>query len=130
MNNLNIDETQAAGGAGILFKYAKVRLKEEEFFIINKKIEGVKFLIETSPEPGGFFHKVNELSSKFGIVNTNLTSLADVIAGFSKLKLEHSMIHKFINEIILFGKEKGGLEFQNILFKVFSNLNIKHPIIN
>ena len=51
--SLGVDENQAKGGAGLIFKMAQEQLQDGEFAQLASAIPAVQNLIGEAPEPGG-----------------------------------------------------------------------------
>jgi hypothetical protein len=113
--NLDIEEGQAKGGAGLLFKLAKEKLGDADFSQIAQHVPGVSHLIESAPESGGVTGALGGLTSALGGGTSGLGSLATLAGGFSKLGLDSGMIGKFIPIILSFVESKGGGAVKGLL---------------
>jgi len=116
--NLGIDEGQAQGGAGLLFKMAKEKLGDGDFSQVAQHVPGVDDLIGSAPESGGFAGAIGGLASKLGGGASSLGDLASLAGGFSKLGLDKGMIGKFIPVVLSFVQEKGGSSVKGLLESV------------
>lgn len=115
--NLQVDETQAKGGAGLIFKMAKEQLGDGEFAQVASAIPGVGNLIDDAPSGGkGLAGAVGGLAGALGGGSGGqLSNMAAVAGGFSQLGLNPGMASKFIPIILSFTQSKGGDGVKNIL---------------
>lgn len=115
--NLQVDETQAKGGAGLIFKMAKEQLGDGEFAQVASAIPGVGNLINDAPSGGkGLAGAVGGLAGAIGGGSGGqLSNMAAVAGGFSQLGLNPGMASKFIPIILSFTQSKGGEGVKNIL---------------
>jgi hypothetical protein len=112
--NLGVNEAQAQGGAGLLFKMAKEKLGGDEFSKVSAAVPDVGNLANAAPEAGGGM--LGGIGKIFGGGGGGLASLA---GGFSKLGMDGSMVSKFIPIILSFVQSKGGDGVKSLLEKVF-----------
>ena len=117
VSQLGIQEGQAKGGAGLLFKQAKERLGSDEFSQLVQKVPGAESLINDAPQSGGIMGAVGSLASKFGGKGSELGNMASLAGGFSKLGLDRGMISKFIPIVLSYVQGKGGNEAMQLLQK-------------
>ncbi len=111
--NLGVNESQAKGGAGLLFKLAKNKLGDADFSKVSSAVPDVNSLISAAPaSSGGLLSGVGKLFGGGG-------GLAGLAGGFTKLGLDSSMIGKFVPIILSFVKNKGGDAVSGLLEKVF-----------
>lgn len=115
--NLGVSETQAKGGAGLLFKLAKNKLGGADFSKVSEAVPGVNNLINAAPATGG--GALGVLGKLIPGIGGKVGSLAGLAGGFSKLGLNSSMIGKFVPIILSFVQSKGGDGAKGILEKVF-----------
>jgi hypothetical protein len=115
VQNLGVNEEQAKGGAGLLFKMAKEKLGDADFGQVADAVPGVDEMMNAAPESGGLAKAVGSLTSGFGGKLGQLGSLASLAGGFSKLGLDKEMIGKFIPNILSFVQSKGGDTVKNLL---------------
>lgn len=117
VSQLGISEEQAKGGAGLLFKMVKEKLGADEFSQVQDAVPEANDMISAAPESGGgIAGMIGGLASKLG--GGQLGDLASLAAGFKDLKLDSSMIAKFIPLILSFVQEKGGDTVKALLEKV------------
>ena len=118
--NLGVSETQAQGGAGLLFRLAKEKLGAADFSKVSAAVPGIDTLMNTAPAsgggaPGGLGKLVSGLFGAKG----GASSLAGLAGGFSKLGLDAGMIGKFVPIILSFVRSKGGEGPKALLEKAF-----------
>lgn len=116
---LGIQDSQAQGGAGLLFKMAQDKLGGD-FSKVTQALPGVTDLIKAAPAAGGggggLGGLLGGLASAVG--GGKLAGLASLAGGFSKLNLDPSMIAKFAPIVLNFVKTKGGAEVSGLISKV------------
>jgi hypothetical protein len=108
VGTLGVQEEQARGGAGLVFKHAKDRLGSGQFSQIAQAVPGIESLISDAPQSGGIMGAVGGLASKFGGKGAELGTMASLAGGFSKLGLDRGMIGKFIPIVLSYVQGKGG----------------------
>lgn len=115
--NLQVDETQAKGGAGLIFKMAKEQLGDGDFAQVASAVPGIGNLIDDAPAGGkGLAGAVGGLAGAVGGGSGGqLSNMAAVAGGFSQLGLNPGMASKFIPIILSFTQSKGGDGVKNIL---------------
>lgn len=122
LSNLDVNEEQAKGGTGLLFKLVKDKLSAVEFDQIAQVVPEVGEIIDAAPESGGGLMGVlGGVASVFGGKAEGLGNLASLAGGFSKLGLDAGMIGKFIPVILSFVQAKGGDTVKNILEQVLKS---------
>lgn len=115
VKQLGVQENQAQGGAGLLFKLAKDKLGGD-FSKVSAALPGVDALISKAPQAGGVAGMLGGLASKLGAGGVgNLASIAGALGG---LKLDMATIGKFIPVILNFAQSQGGKEVVALLSKV------------
>ncbi len=114
--NLGISESQAQGGAGLLFKQAQEKLSGDDFSKVSAAVPGIDSLISAAPASGGgVLGGLGKLVSGLGGDKGGIAGLA---GGFSKLNLDAGMIGKFVPVILSFVQSKGGDGVKSILENV------------
>lgn len=113
--NLGVTESQAKGGAGIIFDYVKQKVSTEEFALVAKSLPGVESLINLAP-------KANELSAQIGGLSPTLGGKSDLTGGmagvaekFGKLGLDAGMVDKYVKTILDFAQSEAGSTVTNII---------------
>ncbi len=108
VSQLGVQEGQAKGGAGLLFKLAQDKLGGD-FGKVAQMLPGVQDLISAAPQAGGAAKALGGLASMLGGGKAGgLADLASLAAGFGQLKLDPGMIQKFVPVIMSFAQGKGG----------------------
>jgi hypothetical protein len=107
---LGVNEAQAKGGAGLLFKLAKDKLSGGDFSKVSAAVPGIDGLIGAAPSAG--------VLGSLGKLVGGGAGLAGLAGGFSKLGLDAGMIGKFLPIILSFVQSKGGDQVKAILQKV------------
>ena len=118
VSQLGIQEGQAKGGAGLLFKLAQEKLGGD-FSSVAGALPGVTDLIAAAPQAGGAAKLVGGLLGAIGGDKAKgLSNLASLAGGFSQLKLDSGMVAKFVPVILGFVKGQGGQGIADLLTKV------------
>ncbi len=108
VQQLGVQEGQAKGGTGLLLKLAQDKLGGD-FSAIASALPGAQDLIKSAPAAGGTSSLLGGLASALGGGKAGgLADLAGLAGGFSSLKLDSSMIGKFIPIMLEFVKSKAG----------------------
>jgi hypothetical protein len=104
--NLGISDTQAEGGAAVLFKAAKDKIGGEEFSKLLGGVPGLSDLIKKAPTTsGGLGGMLGGLANAMG---GNAGLIATVVGGFGKLGLKADDAKKFVPVILDFLRTKVG----------------------
>lgn len=111
---LKVDERQAQGGAGILFKAARDKLGGAEFSRMLGAVPGIDGLIKKAPAGGKAAGLLGGLASLAG---GNAAILANVVSGFSTLDLGSADAQKFVPVILDYLRGKVGPDTVNRLEK-------------
>jgi hypothetical protein len=109
--NLGVNETQAQGGAGLLFKLAQGKLGSADFSKVSAAVPEIDKLISAAPASGG------GMLGALGKMLGGGGGLAGLAGGFSKLGLDKGMIGKFVPIILSFVQSKGGDGAKGLLEK-------------
>ena len=112
---LNVNEEQAQGGAGLIFKMAQEKLGDGEFAQVASAVPGVSNLIGAAPQGGGgIAGAIGGLTGAMG-AGGNMANMAALAGGFSQLGLNPGMATKFVPIILSFVQNQGGDGVKNIL---------------
>ena len=112
---LNINEEQAQGGAGLIFKMAQEKLGDGEFARVASAVPNVSNLIGAAPTGGGgLAGAIGGLTGAMG-ASGNVANMAALAGGFSQLGLNPGMATKFVPIILSFVQNKGGDGVKDIL---------------
>lgn len=115
---LNINEDQAQGGAGLIFKMAQEKLGGGEFAQIADAVPGISNLIGAAPqEGGGLAGMIGGLAGAMG-ASGDLANLAALAGGFSQLGLNPGIVTQFVPIILSFVQNQGGDGIKDILASV------------
>lgn len=118
MSQLSIQEGQAKGGAGLIFKLAQEKLGGD-FSKLATLVPGIQEMIASVPAAGGAGKLLGGLLGKLaGGKAGSLGDLASLAGGFSKLGLNKDMVAKFVHVITGFLKGKGGADAAALLGKL------------
>jgi hypothetical protein len=115
---LGVDESQAKGGAGLIFKMAQEQLGAGDFAQVANALPGISNLIGEAPAGGeGIAGAIGGLAGMMGGDSSGgqLANMAALATGFSQLGLNPSMATKFIPIILSFTQNKGGDGIKDIL---------------
>lgn len=112
---LGVNEEQAQGGAGLIFKMAQEKLGDGEFAQVASAVPGVSNLIGAAPQGGGgIAGAIGGLTGAMG-ASGNVANMASLAGGFSQLGLNPGMATKFVPIILSFVQNKGGNGVKDIL---------------
>lgn len=116
---LGVDENQAKGGAGLIFKMVQDQLGEGDFAQIASAIPAVGNLIGEAPSGGqGIAGAIGGLAGMMGGGDgggSQLANMASLAAGFSQLGLNPGMASQFIPIILSFTQNQGGDGIKDLL---------------
>lgn len=119
VKQLNVNEGQAKGGAGLLFRFAKEKLAAGDFSKVASAIGGVDEIIKAAPRAGGASKLLGGLAAAVGGEKLgNLGQLASLAGGFKSLNLNGDAISRFIPVVLGFVQSKGGDAVKDILARV------------
>ena len=117
-SQLGVTDSQAEGGAGLLFKLAKENLGSEDFGKIATAVPGAENLVSAAPDCGGVSNILGGLASSFG-GSSKLGNLASLAGGFKNLNMDSGLVGQFIPIVLSFVQSKGGDIAKGLLEKVF-----------
>lgn len=113
---LGVDESQAKGGAGLIFKLAQEQLGEGDFAQLAGAVPGVSSLIGDAPAEGqGIAGAIGSLAGMMGGGGGQLANMAALAGGFGQLGLDPSMIGKFAPVVLSFVQSQGGDQIKGLL---------------
>jgi len=115
---LGVDENQAKGGAGLIFKMAQEKLADGDFAQLASAIPAISNLIGEAPAPGGAL--AGALGGLAGAMGGGgqLANMAALAGGFGQLGLNPAMASKFIPIILSFVQNQGGDQVKGLLAEV------------
>ena len=113
---LGVDESQAKGGAGLIFKMAQEKLGDGDFAQLSGAVPGVSNLIGEAPAAGGgIAGAMSGLAGAMGGGGGQIANMAALAGGFGQLGLNPGMATKFVPIILSFVQNQGGDQVKNIL---------------
>jgi hypothetical protein len=114
---LGVDENQAKGGAGLIFKLAQEQLGSGDFAQLAGAVPAVSNLIGEAPAAGGgIAGALGGLAGAMGGGQAGqLANMAALAGGFSQLGLNPGMVGKFAPIILSFVQNQGGEQMKNLL---------------
>ena len=117
-SNLDVDENQAKGGAGLIFQLAKEQLGDGEFSQVASVVPGIGDLIGAAPHPGGgLAGAIGGLAGAMG-GGGKVATLAALAGGFGQLGLNPTMVSQFVPIILSFVQNQGGDGVKDLLAQV------------
>ena len=116
MKQLKVQETQAAGGAGLLLKLVKDQIGGGDWQKVAGAIGGAEQLVQSAPKVGGAASLLGGLASKMGA--GKLGDLATLAGGFDQLGLNKDMVSKFVPIVLSFIRSKAGQDVLALVTKV------------
>jgi len=119
VKQVSVNESQAKGGAGLLFKLAKDKLAAGDFSKVASAVGGVDDLIKAAPKAGGASKLLGGLAAAVGGDKLgSLGQLASLAGGFKSLNLSGDTVSKFIPVVLGFVQSRGGSAVKDILASV------------
>ena len=100
VSQLGVNDKQARGGAGVLFKAARDKLGNGEFDKLVGKVSGIEDLIKKVPEASWLGKLFGGLASSLG--GDNAALIANVVTGFGRLGLTQEHAKSFAPVILKF----------------------------
>jgi hypothetical protein len=123
-DSLGVTKTQATGGLGSLFNYAKDNISSEQFSQLSSALPGVGDLLKAAPDvskmasEGGF----GGLMDKAASYNDSLKAINDVKKQFEALGLDPEMITQFITKAKEYLDTDEGKQAKELLTKGLGKL--------
>ena len=113
---LGVDEQQAKGGAGLIFKMAQEKLGDGDFAQLASAVPAISNLIGEAPTDGGggLAGAIGGIAGAIG-GGSQLANMATLVGGFSQLGLDPTMVSKFVPIILSFVQSQGGEQVQSLL---------------
>ncbi|HMO02980.1 MAG TPA: DUF2780 domain-containing protein [Kiritimatiellia bacterium] len=115
VNTVGVNEQQAKGGAGLLFKLAQDKLAAGDFAKLSQALPEVVSLITSAPPASGG-GLLGSLAGALG--GGSLGGLASLAGALTSLKLDPQTISQFVPVILDVVKQKGGPELAAMLGKL------------
>ena len=126
VSQLGVNEEQANGGVGTLFKIAQEKLGAEEFQQVAGALPGLNEVMEKAPAAeeagGGLAGMAGSALSAMGGGGAlgKLGTLATAAGAFKSLGLDAGMITKFAPMVMGFAQTQGGDVVKDLLGKVMN----------
>ncbi len=118
MQNLNVSDPQARGGAGLIFKAVKDRLGAGDFAKVAQAVPEASDLMAAAPTGTSTgLGALGSLAGSLGSAAGGLGGLAGLAGGFTQLGLGSGMIGKFVSLIVSYVQSKGGAGVGSLLEK-------------
>jgi len=115
VKNVNVDERQARGGAGLLLKVARDKLGTQQFSSMLGGLPGLEDLIGQAPQAGGLGKLFGGLAGSLG--GSNGAVIAQIISGFGSLGLSPDHAKRMAPVMMQFLRGKVGTETADTLEK-------------
>jgi hypothetical protein len=115
-SQLGVTDSQAQGGAGLLFKLAKENLSSDDFEKVASAVPEIDSLLSSAPESGGMSGLLGGLASSFG-GSSQLGNLASLAGGFKKLDMDSGLVAQFIPIVLSYVQSQGGDAVRDLLAK-------------
>ena len=109
---LGVNEAQATGGAGAIFREAKNNMGADDYSQLLKAIPGINSLIDSAPEVSGLAGKA---SSLFGGASGSVKGMSALTDSFAKLGLSPDMVNKYVDVVLEFVQSEGGQQAMSLL---------------
>lgn len=118
MKAVGLDQYQAQGAAGLVFKSLKEKLDAGQFSQLSEKLPDIQGLIDLAPKGGGIGGLLGGLAGALG--GDSLGKLASLAGGFKDLKIDFSKMDDILGQVFAFVKAKGGDSLLAIVKSVLS----------
>ncbi|NEO32777.1 MAG: DUF2780 domain-containing protein [Symploca sp. SIO3C6] len=118
--NLGVQESQAMGGAGLIFQLAKEKLGEDNFSTIAQYVPGIGDMLQEAPQAAGILGALGGLASAMGGEAAGIGNLVNLAGGFSQLGLDGGMVGQFVPIILSYLQNQGGDEIKSLLEQVLN----------
>lgn len=109
---LGVNNEQATGGAGAIFREAKNNMGSGDFSQLLNAIPGIDSLIQAAPQASGLAGKA---SSMFGTSSGSLQGMPALTDSFAKLGLSPEMVNKYVDVVLDFVKSEAGQQAMTML---------------
>lgn len=124
MQQLNISQTQAEGGAGAVFQLAKTKMQGEAFSQLSDSVPGMDNLMAAAPvvsqNPSGLDGVIGGISSVTGGQGGTLSSMGNLAASFQQLGMSGDMVQRFIPAIVNYVRSSSGDPLANTLLSALT----------
>jgi hypothetical protein len=113
--NLGLQEEQVKGGAGLLLRLAKQKLRNDDFSKVAHYFPNIEEMIEAAPKIGEITRCFAGLGSAIGGEASGPANLASLASGFSKLGFDTRMTAEFVSQILKNLRSRGGERIKILL---------------
>ncbi len=110
---LGVNEAQATGGAGAVFREAKNNMSAGDYSQLLKAIPGIDSLIGSAPQAGSGL--AGKASSLFGGASGSVKGMSALTDSFTKLGLSPDMVNKYVGVILDYVQSEGGQQTMALL---------------
>jgi hypothetical protein len=123
-DSLGVTESQATGGLGSLFNYAKDNISAEQFGQLSSALPGVGDLLKSAPDVSNIASEggLGGLLDKAADYSDSLKAINDVKKQFGALGLDPEMITQFIGKAKEYLDTEEGKQAKELLSKGLGNL--------
>ncbi len=120
IQQLGVNQTQATGGAGAIFQFAKSKMQEAAFTKVSNAVPGMSNLLAAAPVAksgmgGGLGGMAGNLSSLAGNSGGTAGSVLGLAGSFQQLGLGPDMVQKFIPVVTQYVQNSGGSAVSGLL---------------
>ena len=112
---LGVTESQAKGGAGVIFDYVKQKVSAEDFAEVATALTGVDSLVDLAPKASDLSGQIGGLSPTLGGKSDLTGGMAGLAERFGKLGLDAGMVDKYVKIILDFTQSEAGSTVTNII---------------
>jgi hypothetical protein len=109
---LGVNEEQATGGAGAVFREAKNNMSSGDYSQLLSAIPGIDSLIQAAPQVSGLAAKA---SSLFGSSSGSVQGMSALTDSFAKLGLSPDMVNKYVGVVLDFVQSEAGQQTMTML---------------
>lgn len=112
MQQLNVSQAQAQGGAGALLQLAKSRMEAASFNQLTQAVPETKTLLKAAPAvtnaSKGLQGLAGDVSALTGVKSNTLTGLSSLVGSFEKLGMSGSMVQQFVPVLVNYVRNSSG----------------------
>jgi len=120
IKQVGVNEQQAKGGAGLLFKLAQSKLSGGDFANLAKAVPNINELIKQVPSSSGMGGLLGGLAKSIG--GDKMGDLAGMASSLSTLKIDQQTLRKFVPVILEYLKKQGNPELAAMIGKFIPNV--------
>ena len=112
IDQLGVNNEQATGGAGAIFREAKNNMSSGDYAQLLSAIPGIGSLIQAAPEASGLAGKATSL---FGSSSESVQGVSALTDSFAKLGLAPDMVNKYVDVVLGFVQSEAGQQTMTML---------------